>query len=79
MELEAAIRFRGARGPYVLFDAVDLHALGVEPLLAEVVPALGLSRSDLDMVAGGEGGKAPVDLVVWLPAPRAARESRGPG
>ncbi|QJW93760.1 hypothetical protein [Frigoriglobus tundricola] len=62
-ELELAIRYQGARGPTVYVEAADLGALGVAPMVAEVLGALGLSRSDLAGVAGTDAQQGAAELV----------------
>src|SRR5262245_18432267 len=66
-ELELAIQHQGARGPTVYVDAADLGSLGVESMLAEVLGALGLSRSDLAGVAGIGAQQAPGELAARMP------------
>jgi hypothetical protein len=66
-ELELAIQHQGARGPAVYVDAADLGSLGVEPMVAEVLGALGLSRSDLAGVAGIDAQQAAAELAARVP------------
>jgi hypothetical protein len=49
-ELQHAVIHLGSKGPEVFVDAEELGARGVEPLLSEVLAALGLSRDDLTWV-----------------------------
>ena len=62
-ELELAIQHQGARGPTVYVDAADLGSVGVEPMVAEVLGAMGLGRSDLAGVAGIGARQAAAELA----------------
>lgn len=66
-ELELAIQHQGARGPTVYVDAADLGSLGAEPMAAEVLDSLGLSRSDLAWVAGIGAQQAAAELAARVP------------
>ena len=48
VEFDYEIRYRGQRGPILYADAGDVLRIGIEALLAEALPALGLSRSNMD-------------------------------
>jgi hypothetical protein len=76
-ELQLAVQYQGARGPVVYVDAAELAAVGPEPLVDEVLAALGLSHSDL---AGGADQAAQRDaeeLVSRVQEAKAARASQG--
>jgi hypothetical protein len=72
-ELELAVRHQGVRGPTVYADASDLGALGAEPLVAEVLGVLGLSRSDLAGVVGPEAQRAVTGWVRQMTDAKADR------
>ena len=75
-ELELAVRHQGAQGPTAYTDAADLGSIGAGPLVAELLAALGLSRSDLIGEAGPDEERAAAELVARMAAARAKRESR---
>lgn len=49
-ELEHAVKYLGSKGPDIFVDAEDFGTHGVEPLLAELLSALNLARSDLTWI-----------------------------
>lgn len=76
-ELELAVMHQGARGPTVYVDAADLGAFGVGPLVAEVLAALGLSRSDLTGEAGPDETRYAAELVARVAAGKAVAAASG--
>lgn len=65
-ELELAIQHQGARGPTAYVDAADLGSLGVEPMVAELLGVLGLSRTELAGVAGIDAQQAAADFAARM-------------
>jgi hypothetical protein len=78
-ELEYALRHGYAKGPAVLVDATDLVEHGVESLLAEILPALRLSHSDLIAVADRSTEEFAAELLVRLRQGRAQRDKPDAG
>jgi hypothetical protein len=70
-ELEDAVKYKGAKGPYVNTDAADLAAVGAAVLVEEVVEALGLRPTDVVTYADAAAEKRAADLVAKLAATRA--------
>jgi hypothetical protein len=78
-ELEFDVRHGRAAGPVVYVDAFDLGAVGPDALVAELLAALSLSRSDLAGVAGEAEQRSAIELAVRVLQNKAEGGSQGPG
>jgi len=76
-ELEFAVLHHGAVGPDVYADASDLAQFGPDPLVEEIVLALGIARSDVVLVAELSVQDAAAALVAQVAAARARRLAEG--
>jgi hypothetical protein len=70
-ELKDAVKYKGARGPYVYADAAELATAGAAALVEEVVSAPGLAHTDVITFADAAAEKYAAELVAKLAAARA--------
>src|SRR5262245_31213819 len=78
-ELQLAVQHHGAAGPAVYVDASELGTAGPEPLVVELLAALGLARLDLASVADEAAQRSAGELAARVQAARTAYSSLGTG